>query len=432
MFPFKQRRAVASQNNSIVKADARENETERAGDKDQSVADKLYRKIEALTRENRELRQTEKEALQLVEKVDRVQRQLEHARAKDDALFASIGEGVIATDKDGTVIKINHTAYLLLGRLAKEQLIGKSIVEVLPIETSSGVRLSKKTHPVLVALYRGEKTVTVQSYCVPKKDGSRFSLAATITPIRLERKKAGVITVFRDITEEQKVAQARKEFISFASHQLRTPLTSMRWYIEWLEQGKGGQLSVKQQEYVAKLAGLSQRMVELIDAFLDISRIEIGSFDKTKQKVDVWDIADKVLEEFTAMIEQKSLIIEKEEREQMPLLTIVPYFIRVMFQNLLSNAIKYTPENGKISLGVTNEGGAVRIRVSDSGYGIPSSEQEKIFTKFFRAENVKKYSVEGSGLGLYIVKYVVERAGGSIWFSSEEGKGTTFFVEFPL
>ncbi len=238
--------------------------------------------------------------------------------------------------------------------------------------------------------------------------------------------------VIEDITERRKIDQAKTEFISLASHQFRTPLTDINWSAEALLEGEAGKLTKKQKEYITNLHDSGKRLVDLINALLNVSRIELGVLAVEPEPTDLVKIANSVLGELKSGIKSKKLKVKKKYDQGLPIINADPSFIRIIFQNLLSNAVKYTPPSGEINLEIALHKQEALITVKDTGYGIPQEEQSKMFTKFFRAKNIKQKEEEGTGLGLYIIKSILEQTGGKIRFESAEGKGTIFYVSVPL
>lgn len=241
-----------------------------------------------------------------------------------------------------------------------------------------------------------------------------------------------MIGVSWDITQEKEVDRAKNEFVSLASHQLRTPLTSIKWYAEMLLAGDAGKINKNQEEFLNEIHNGNERMVDLVDALLNVSRIELGNFVIESKDSDVVDLVRESLEEVRVLANSKKIEVKEEYDENIPDIKLDPRLIGIVFQNLLSNAIKYSPEKEKIYLRIKLKSKNIIIEVADNGYGIPNNQKNKIFSKLFRADNIKKKDLKGNGLGLYIVKSIIEQSGGKIWFESEEDKGTSFFVEIPL
>ncbi|OGH80408.1 MAG: hypothetical protein A3I29_02340 [Candidatus Magasanikbacteria bacterium RIFCSPLOWO2_02_FULL_44_11] len=253
------------------------------------------------------------------------------------------------------------------------------------------------------------------------------------------------------IVKEQELNRAKSEFVSLASHQLKTPLTIIKWYINMLNAGYANNILEKQKEYIGIIYANTERMVELLDVFLNVSRLELGVFPIKKETVNLKDRMELILQNFDPKIKEKTLKILKiyfpKQRQlatgqaKNPLLPpprrasdfVISTDVKMMqiiFENLISNAIKYTPSGGEIKITMRKKENKILIIVADAGVGIPENQQSKIFTKFFRADNVASRKIDGSGLGLYIVKTIVEKMGGKIWFESSEHKGTAFFTEF--
>jgi signal transduction histidine kinase len=266
-----------------------------------------------------------------------------------------------------------------------------------------------------------------------RKNGELYTAFASITPI-LDRK--GEVEFFvaleRDITKEKQIDKAKTEFVSLASHQLRTPLSAINWYAEMLLAGDAGKLNTEQDKYIKEIYNGNQRMVALVNALLNVSRIELGTFAVEPQPTDFSAVAKSVIGEVQPQIKEKKINFSFNYDKTLPLIEADPKLVRILIQNLLTNAIKYTPVNGKISITLIKKGSNVEISVADTGYGIPEAAKHKIFEKLYRADNVREKETEGTGLGLYIVKNIVDQDSGKVWFESEENKGSIFHISLPL
>jgi len=258
-------------------------------------------------------------------------------------------------------------------------------------------------------------------------------VADSAAPLKdFKGKAVGCVIVFRDVTKERDIDKAKTEFVSLASHQLRTPLSSINWYTEMMLSGDAGKINKEQKEYLEEVYAGSKRMVNLVNALLNVSRIELGTFAVDPESVDFRKVAKSVLSELSPEISRKGIKVSAKIEEKLPFITADPKLVRIIFQNLLSNAIKYTKEKGSVNLALKKGKKDILLKVSDSGIGIPAGQQKNIFTKLFRADNARVGDTEGTGLGLYIVKAIIDHSGGEIKFFSEEGKGTTFNVRIPL
>ncbi len=226
---------------------------------------------------------------------------------------------------------------------------------------------------------------------------------------------------------------AKDEFVSIASHQLRTPLTALKGFTGMLIDGDAGPINDKQHEYLIEIKNANDRMIGLINALLNVSRVDLGVFVVEPEPVNFAEVAESVLKESEARINNKKFVVTTNFEKDLPSINADLNIMRMIFQNLLSNAMKYTPTEGKITFSIKKDGHNILISVADTGYGIPENVQSKIFTKMFRADNARIKDPEGTGLGLYIIKATIEKTGGKIWFESlGEDKGSTFYVTIPL
>lgn len=363
---------------------------------------------------------------------------LEMARAKEEAILLSIGDGLLVTDKKGNIIIINKTAEKLLGKKSKE-VLGRSFSEAIILVNENGVPIPLEKRPVKMALNAGSITSTTTADPIHYnvlKDGMKFPVAIMATPVVLDGKVIGAIKVFRDITSEREIDKAKTEFVSLASHQLRTPLSAVNWYAEMLLAGDAGDLNEKQKKYLDEVYRSNQRMVELVNALLDVSSIELGTFVIEPEPTDICTLVENVIAEQKPQIDGKKIRFSFSCEKNIPLMQADPKLLRIVMQNILSNAVKYTPDGGKITLSITlTDKKNILLKIFDTGYGIPKNQHDKIFTKLFRADNVRDKDTDGTGLGLYIVKSIVDNSGGKVWFESpgvKENKGTTFYVSLPL
>jgi signal transduction histidine kinase len=196
--------------------------------------------------------------------------------------------------------------------------------------------------------------------------------------------------------------------------------------------GDAGAINDKQKEYLNEVYYGNQRMIDLVNALLNVSRIEMGSFVIEPEMTDIVPIFRSVMDESKPKIDEKRLILHTDFQKDLPQVFLDKKLIRIVLQNLLTNAIKYTPESGNIFLMIFVKDEKLVISIRDEGFGIPLNEQDKIFNKLFRATNVKEKETDGTGLGLYIVKSILDNSGGSISFDSKEDRGSTFTVSIPI
>ena len=350
-------------------------------------------------------------------------------RAEAEALFTSIGDGAISTDEFGRITRVNPSAQYLLGYSEMELLdewFPKKIIAV--NENDEPINLIDR--PITKAFLTG-KPISEKTY-LRRKDGSMFAAAISASPILLKGRPLGLIEVFRDITFEQEVDRMKSEFISLASHQLRTPLSAIKTYSHMLAEDYMGELTEAQKDTLGYIITGADRMNALISTLLNITRIESGTIQVTPKLQRVDRIADEVVRELSVIASDKDIKLSFLTRGQGSFsVRTDSLIIKEVLINLITNAIKYTPEKGQVELMVRPRRDDIILEVRDSGWGIPKYEQEQIFSKFFRGQNIVKRETTGTGLGLYLVKGLVEALGGKIWFTSSEEKGTTFYVSLP-
>lgn len=338
----------------------------------------------------------------------------------------SSSDHILITDPEGIVIYGNKMVEVLTGYSLAET-VGKKA------GTLWSYPMSQDYYAKLWNTIKTEKKPLLSTLKNRRKDGQEYEASVSIAPVLDDKNEIKYfIGIERDITHEKMVDRAKTEFVSLASHQLRTPLSSVNWYAEMLLAGDGGKLNKEQAGFVQEIYAGNQRMVELVNSLLNVSRLELGTFAVEPEPTNIVEIAQSVIKELQPSIIAKSLKLTFNYDKNTPIIQADPKLIRIIFQNLLSNSVKYTSEKGLVSLTINNDKKNLLIEVTDNGYGIPKKEQYRIFEKLFRAENVRAMDTEGTGLGLYIVKSIIKHAGGQISFKSAENKGTSFKLSIPL
>lgn len=232
-----------------------------------------------------------------------------------------------------------------------------------------------------------------------------------------------------DITARKEAERMKSDFVSFVSHQLRTPLSGMNWMLELAQDTPD--LPPIAQDYIAEARASAERLGGLVNDLLDVSRLESGRLVLTIESVDMGALTLSVVDENRALVAAKGHRVVLELGDAVPSVSADAQLLRQAVANLVSNAIKYTPPGGTIVVALGQENGHVRWTVKDSGIGIPAGGQSRLFEKFYRADNALAMETEGTGLGLHLVRLVIEQLGGTVWCDSEEGKGATFGVALP-
>lgn len=225
----------------------------------------------------------------------------------------------------------------------------------------------------------------------------------------------------------------KTEFVSIASHQLRTPLTSVNWIAEALLTESKGKLNPEQKKAMTELYNSGQRMSNLITDLLRASSLDLGTYKSRLETINVGGTLKVAIKDQQPVLDQKNISVTTNIDENLPRISLDKQLLSVVFQNLLSNSAKYTPAGGTITIDIHAKKTSLLIGVADNGIGIPREQQSQIFGKFFRADNAKEADASnGTGLGLYIVRAMVQMARGAVWFESAENQGTTFYVKLPL
>ncbi len=226
-------------------------------------------------------------------------------------------------------------------------------------------------------------------------------------------------------------SRMKTEFIGIVSHQLRSPLTNLRFSLDILMSGKVGTVGEAELEYYKILKENTQRMGDLVNDLLTVSRIETGELPLAKEEVSLEDITKDLILKFRPFAEASNVKIVLRAEKNLPNILADPLWMEQIIENLLDNAIRYTKGRGEVRIGLKKMKERLYFEVKDTGVGIPKEEQKYIFQKFFRSKNVVRHQTEGSGLGLHISKRLIELLGGKIGFFSQEHKGSTFWFTLP-
>ncbi len=266
------------------------------------------------------------------------------------------------------------------------------------------------------------------------KKGKKVCLLTSWTPIKDNgnSRVVGYRGVSKDITHRKEVEVMKNELISLASHQMRTPLSCIKWGILALKEEGLEHFTPEQEEYLERINQFNERMIDLIELLVNVSRVESNSLVLRKESTDLAVLAGELLEKTKPEFEYKQQKITSKIEENLPEIGIDRRLIKRVLRNFLTNASKYTPEGGAVSLSVSREGDNIVCRVEDNGYGILKRQRNRIFRKFFRGDNIMKKELDGLGLGLYFGKMVVEMSGGKIGFESRENKGSAFWFSLPI
>lgn len=335
-------------------------------------------------------------------------------------------EHVIITDVEGIVLYLNKAAEIITG-YTYEEAVGQKAGKIW------GGHMPKEFYEKMWHTIKTEKKPFIGEMVNRRKSGETYEVALRIAPIL---NKAGQVDFFvgieRDITEAKEIDRMKADFMSFTSHQLRTPLTVIKWNTEMIQSGDAGKLTKEQKRYLREIERGEKRMAQLINSLLNISRLESSKIKIEPKPTDIVPYISSIISELTPFVSAKNCIIKFNKPKKSPSINLDPTLFKQVLLNLLNNAAHYSkPGKCEIDVDLKEVEEYYQIDVTDQGIGIPISVQDKIFSKFFRADNAVKADTEGTGLGLYMTKLIIEASGGKVWFESVEGKGSVFHFTVP-
>lgn len=365
----------------------------------------------------------------LEEKVEARTKDITEAKAKAEALLASLGEGMIATDNTGVIITMNSEAEKMLG-WNRDEVIGRKMTDMVPAVNESNVAIPPEQRICLItATAKTVETLIGTMYFI-KKDGDKVPVAVTATPVIINNENTGAVVIFRDITAENEIEKTRRDLLSLASHQLRTPLSGTKWLIETLKKGIHGTLTKNQEEYLNEIYKINEQMTILVHDMLSVLRMEGDVTKAKKEQVSLTKLFDVIFESLGGVARSKHVNL-KLNRGDEDTIDTDPILLRNVLESIISNAVNYSPDGSEVIITVEKNPEEVVFAIKDFGIGIPKDEQRQVFERFYRASNAKTYDTHGTGLGLYIAATLAKKLGASISFESEKDKGSTFFVHVP-
>jgi PAS domain S-box-containing protein len=371
------------------------------------------------------------ERMRAKEDLRKSMKQVLEERDKIRTIVQSIADAVFVVDDKCKIVLFNRTAALLSG-YTEEKVLGRKYDEVLRFVYEKDER---KAHIIAERGTCIDMPSSLDNYVLlVNREGDRIPIAYSAATLHGGGGVSGVVVVFRNVSKEREIDRMKTEFVSMASQQLHSPLAGVKWFLDLMLRGKAGSLSEEQRKYLEQVYASNERMVRLVDQLMSVLRIETGGGPEiSKSPADVVRIIDGAIQDNVDLIKELRVAVEKADGMPNQLtLNVDQEKIRRVFYNLISNAIKYSKPLGKVEVGYDpSRTDAALFYVKDYGYGIPKRQQHRIFEKFFRADNIVTRVTAGTGLGLYIVKAIVEAHGGKIWFTSAENMGTTFFFTIP-
>ncbi|KKT29707.1 hypothetical protein A3G55_02080 [Candidatus Giovannonibacteria bacterium RIFCSPLOWO2_12_FULL_44_25] len=357
-------------------------------------------------------------------------------RNQREAILNSLSDGVIEYNDQSQIILMNPRAEELLG--VKFSDISGVVVTPELAKTNDKLKgLVELMYPALAPYASSVKQVLGAPFTKTMEvhiSAPDLRLLITMTHV-VDRagNVRGFLKILHDISREKLLTRLKSEFVSIAAHQLRTPLSAIKWTLRLLLDGDAGALSKEQLDFLSKGYETNERMIKLVNDLLNAARIEEGKFGYEFRDIDLGEFLRDAVKNYTGIVRQKSIDLRLEGlTKSFPLIYADQEKLTLAFNNLLENAIKYTTVNGKITIKPELKGDYAIVSISDTGVGIPAAEQKRVFSKFFRASNVIRMETEGTGLGLFIVRNIIRRHGGDIQFVSKEGQGSSFVLTLPV
>jgi len=351
--------------------------------------------------------------------------------AKSQAILEGVADGVMVMDARGQVSLFNLAAERIF-QTSRKHVIGRQASDMPGFYALAGTSWTELAETWgrqgLTERQVTENQVTYEE----RFEVDDRVVSMRVAPVIRQDVFEGIVAVFRDITQDVQVERIKSEFVSMVSHELRTPMTSIKGYIDLLYKEMVGPVSEPQKRFLQIVKENADRLTSLVNDLLDISRIDTGRVSLSIEAKDPLVIVDNVLRDLRPNARERHQTLYNEIKEALPLVRVDPARMTQILTNLVSNAIKYTPTGGWVKVTAQVQGEMVHIHVTDNGIGISKEDQEKLFSRFFRADDELVRASNGTGLGLSIAKSFTELHGGQLWFTSELGKGTTFSFSLPV
>lgn len=349
-----------------------------------------------------------------------------------------ITDGVLLIDGNGVVKYANPAAATMAGYGVPTNMLGLDYQLVLKLETTEGVPVADNQSKLSQAIANNQSLTTRDYLLISAQSERKGAISLTLTPTGGPR--ADKIITFRDITKELEEESEQSEFISTASHEMRTPVASIEGYLGLALNPQTATIDERARKYLTEAHNASQHLGHLFKDLLDVTKLDDGRMRVHLVPVEIVALVQQIAASRQKDMTEKHLkysfgtadvVNEPKKVEPLVYAAVDVDFLREILDNLIENAIKYTPDGGEIWVNCRGDGDKVLINVSDSGIGVSPEDAGHIFQKFYRVDNSQTRSVGGTGLGLYIVKQRVEAMNGRVWVESAFGDGSTFFVSLP-
>jgi PAS domain S-box-containing protein len=393
----------------------------------EEAKDILEIRIQARTHELQELVENQEKTIaerteelrDRLKNIEETKHRLEEEKNKTLSLITNFTDGLLFFDRKNQLVLANPQFETFFG-ISHKDIIGKTSESLASFpnldKISDSLKISAK------GIFKKEITA---------REG--LVLELIIVPVIQEDEKIGTMVVLHDITREKLVEKMKTEFVSLAAHQLRTPLSAIKWTMKMLLDNDLGKITEEQRDFIEKVYGSNERMIHLINDLLNVARIEEGRFLYSLNPLQMEEAVSTAIKNLQEKSNKRKVeIIFKKPAKLLPTAFADKEKIEIAITNIIDNSLDYSPNGGKINIKLSADKNEVKFSVKDNGVGIPENQKQRIFSKFFRGENVVRLDTEGTGLGMFITKNIIDAHGGKVWFESKEGKGTTFFFTLPI
>jgi two-component system sensor histidine kinase VicK len=352
-----------------------------------------------------------------------------------DYLVSHLSDGVVEYDNQKTILRLNRAA---------EQMFGVKASDIVGFRLTADAKNEPNLAPLAELVYPTQHTSRNEKEDGTENEATEITIKhaskgeqhlRVFTIPRIDprsRQLIGYIRIARDVTEDEIISSNKSDLVTIVSHQLRTPLAGIKWILQALVEGDFGALTPTQRDLIKKGWEANEGLIGLIDDMLDVAKIERSEFTYNFETRDIIAFIRDIVKSRADQAQAKNITIMESYAEQSLSTPIDQKRMRIALSNVLDNALHYSPPNGTITVSAKRDQNSCLVNIMDTGIGIPERDKPKLFNKYFRAENAQRIRTQGTGLGLFLVKTIVTGHGGTVWFESQEGKGTTFFISIPL
>jgi signal transduction histidine kinase len=389
------------------------------GELNETLEEKIHEKTKELQSNVKKLEDSKKALMNILEDIDQTRKREEEEKNKTLAIITNLTDGLLFFDKNDRLLLANPPIGNFLN-IEIDKILGKTIKQL--------GRLSSFI-PLCQVLEKNTKDISRKELKI------RENLILEISTVEVikNNERIGFLIVLHDISREKLVEKMKTEFVSLAAHQLRTPLSAIKWTLKMLLSGDLGKINKEQQEFIGKTYNSNERMIHLINDLLNVTRIEEGRYLYRISEFPIGDLMDSVINNLKEKIQAKKIKFNyNKPRKSLPKIKADREKIEIVVQNLIENAINYSAVGGSVTASMDCDKLNLKFLVKDTGMGILEHQKPRLFTKFFRGENAAKMDTQGTGLGLFMAKNIIKAHGGKIWFESKWGEGSTFYFSLPL